>query len=192
MLFLQKALVCLTHDVAGNNIQRHGVQCDFGKVILPRLIQQLEHQKDQNHMSRLGKKPRHLIQRRMVQHAMVGVQDDHHDQIHKDSFQNDPPKEAGFEHASFFHQQEPCQNAEKKAQNVQKHKINMLRPASYSTFIHVLPALRSFRIIPSAIMDSRVTLPAWLAFSAAIAWPQKAALPADTGAFSTKASPLLP
>jgi hypothetical protein len=72
----------------------------------------------------------------MMKNAVVGIQADHHDLIHQYGFQNHPPEEVRAQYTLFFNDQEPDEKADKGAEIVQKHKVNVLGPAAYSSFVH--------------------------------------------------------
>ena len=73
----------------------------------------------------------------MMQYVVIGVHDDHHDQIHQYGFKHDRPEETGAQYPLFFNNQEPDQKADKSAKIVQKHKVDMLGLTAYSSFVHV-------------------------------------------------------
>ena len=69
-----------------------GIQRDPRQIAFVRPAQQLEHQEDQDQVSRLCQQPDHLVSGRVMQHAVVRVIHDHHDGVHQNGLKRRPPK----------------------------------------------------------------------------------------------------
>ena len=104
----------------------------------------MENKEDEHHISRLGKQPDHLVPGRMMEHAVIGVHDDHHDLVHEHRLQNRSPEDPGNQRLPFRHDQKPDQKADENAEIVHEHKVDMLGPAAQFPFIHVFTCFPLF------------------------------------------------
>jgi hypothetical protein len=102
MFFLQKAFICLPHYITGQNIQRKGKPRDSQQIRISPRGQQPEDYNDENYVPRLPEKPDKLIPGRMMQHAVIGIQNDYHDEIYQDNFQKNTPEKQRIQYPFFL------------------------------------------------------------------------------------------